>query len=163
MNLWQRRFLGILTLGGSFLGGVAGTGPLFAAATPVLGRILALVAVGLYSWGVWCGAQLLEHSEDALRSNRAFWAIQIPYLISPVASYLFASGPLLYLTFQPFAFRFGFLGLLGSKFDYTLLQFDQPFVVGANVFAIAVFLFLNRCLRRANVSSAALDHSPAAR
>ena len=143
MKPWQRRILAILTLGGSFLGGVLSLGYLSANTIPVRDKFFVLISVAMYSWGVWCGTLLLESRDGAIAANRTFWAIQIPYLTSPIAGYIFASGAFLYVTFQPFALRFDYLFLLGSKFEFSLLQPAKSFVVGINVLAAGVYLFLH--------------------
>lgn len=161
MKLWQRRTIGILTLGGSFVGVVLAFGELVSSDRPILSRLVVLAFVGLYAWGVWCGARLLEGADRAIHANRIFWAIQVPYLMSPIAGYFFAAGAVLFLTLQPSRLQFGFSCLFGSKFDMSLLQFDRPFVIGANVFALAIYLFLDYCLRQINATDDSGDTAPA--
>ena len=72
MKLWQRRTIGILTLGGSFVGVVLAFGELVSSDRPILSRLVVLAFVGLYAWGVWCGAQLLEGADRAIHANRFF-------------------------------------------------------------------------------------------
>ena len=81
--------------------------------------------------------------------------------MSPIAGYFFAAGAVLFLTLQPSQFQFGFSCLFGNKFDMSLLQFDRPFVIGANVFALAIYLFLDYCLRQINATDDSGDTAPA--
>lgn len=147
MRLWQRRVLGVLALGGSFLGLSIGFEQLFAS-VPLLSKVLCMPFLGLYAWGIWCGMALFEGADGAFRSNRRFWALQIPVLSSPIAGYTFASGCLLTISFQPAGARFNFGARFGSQFGYSLLQSEQPLAVGFNVVAVGVCLFLTRCIRR---------------
>jgi hypothetical protein len=147
MQLWQRRILGILALGGSVVGlGVGSTGLLLATG-PVVGKLLSLPFLGLYCWGIWCGLRLLEGAESAYRLNRLFWALQIPYLTSPYVGYFFASGAYLFITFNLSDTRMGFQAYMGSQFGYSLLQSEKPLVIGINVFALAIFFYFTRLLR----------------
>lgn len=146
MQQWQRRILGVLALGGSFLG-ITLAFTLLLAPGSILGRSLVLPFLGLYCWGIWCGVRMLEDAEGAVRSNRLFWAVQIPFLTSPVAGYFFASGFLLFVTYQPANSSPGFVFRLGSQFEYSLLQPEKPFVFGVNIFALAIWVFLTYRLR----------------
>jgi hypothetical protein len=153
MKDWQRRILGVLALGGSFLGLALGISLAFAPGTSVLARLFCLPFIGLYCWGVWCGLRMIEEPDAALRSNRIFWALQIPYFMSPIAGYFFASGSLIFVTFRPHDLNFGALWRLGSQFEYSLLQLDKPLTIGINLFALAVVVFLTVQLRKEPTSS----------
>ena len=137
MHLWQRRILGVLALGGSFLGLALGL-MLLPQQGPLLAKVFVILFLALYCWGIWCGVMMLEASESAVRSNLWFWAVQIPLLQSPYFGYAFASGALTTVTFQPATAKFDFLLWLGSKFEYSLLQSDKPFVLGINLFALVI-------------------------
>jgi hypothetical protein len=63
MNIWFRRFLVVLTVGGGFLGVVIGADTLFAAKnTPAFGYAMIALVTALYSYGIFAGIRL---SEDA--------------------------------------------------------------------------------------------------
>lgn len=148
MKDWQRRVLGVLALGGSFLGIALGVSLALAPGASFLARFFCIPFIGLYCWGVWCGLRMIEEPDTALRSNRIFWALQIPYFMSPIAGYFFASGSLLFVTFRPYDLNFGALWRLGSQFEYSLLQPDKPLTIGINLFALAVVVFLTVQLRK---------------
>jgi len=147
MRLWQRRVLGTLTLGGSFLGFSLGFERLV---TPnyAFNRLLLMPFIGLYIWGLWCGIALFEGAAGALRSSRCFWAFQIPVLYSPIVSYMFTSGCLLAISFRPAEVTFNFDVRLGSQFGYSLMQPAQPWIFGFNVVAAGICIFLTWCIRR---------------
>ena len=148
MQRWQRRLLGVLALGGSFTGLVlvltllVGSGSIASKAFP-------LPFLALYVWGMICGLRLLEGDDKAAHQNFLFWLVQLPYLQSPLAGYIFSSGASLYFTFQPSIEKWGFSAHLGSNFVYSLLQTEMPLVLGINIFALVVSGYLFLLVRRA--------------
>ena len=148
MQIWQRRVLGVLAVGGSALGIAIGVEAAASANNALVWLLVALFII-LYLWGIWCGVSLIEQRGGATPSNLAFWCIQIPMLESPYIGYLFTSCFFTTLTFQPSETKLGFLFWLGSKFDVSLMQADKPFVFGVNLFALAVAVFLYRQLCKA--------------
>ena len=147
MQMWQRRTLGALALGGSFLGLSLAFEQLFNSAS-LLEKLLQALFLGLYGWGIWCGIALLENADRALLLNRRFWAIQIPFVSSPIVSYMIASGCLLFVSFHPAETKFEFDVRFGSQAGYSLLRLGQAWAFGVNVFALGVYLFLTWCIRR---------------
>jgi hypothetical protein len=138
MKRWERRVLGVLALGGSFLGLVLGTTLLVSQRNP-LAIAVAIPFLGLYVWGIWCGLRILEQPDQGvLKMNAWFWAVQVPYLMSPIAGYYFASGSMLYVVYQPGTSSVSMLWRFGSQFQYSFFQLDKPFVFGVNLFAIAI-------------------------
>lgn len=140
MNTLLRRGLGILDLGGGFLGLVLGL-TLFLKQPSLLAMLLEVPFLALYCWGIWCGVRTLENHPKALRTNVWFWLMQIPFLKSFFFSYWFASGALLFITYAPAGGNVSFMARVGSEFQYSLLQ-PQQFQVGINVFAAAICLVL---------------------
>ena len=148
MNKWERRVLGILALGGSFLGLALGSG-LLVSTNSLLTGFLLVPFLGMYVWGIWCGTSLLEQRENSVRANVMFWVVQIPYLTSPIVGYNFASGSLVYVTYMPSTSSPGLLYRFGSQFEYSLLKTGTPFIFGINILAIAVVFWLTYRLRAA--------------
>jgi len=141
VTTWERRIIGILTLGGSFLGIVIGL-TLLISQNGALAKIVCVPFLLLYAWGMWCGLLLLESQQRALSQSAWFWGIQIPYFTSPVAGYMFASGSFANVTYEPSSSTINFFYLFGSKFEYSLLQADKSLVIGINLFAVAVLALL---------------------
>lgn len=141
MKIWQRRTLGILALGGGALGATICTSLLFQD-QPILAYVFILAGFAVYCWGVWCGVKMLESNPDAVRSNRNFWAIQIPAFQIPLLGYTFSCGALLDVYVRPSPLKLGVDWFLGSRFNYSLLQPGTPTVFSINLFALAMFLFL---------------------
>ena len=143
MKLWQRRTLGILTLGGGAIGAAAALTVLFTRSNPVE-WLFCLAFIALYAWGVWCGARLLEQQPGAERSTVKYWLIQIPSFSSPIFGYFLASGFHTTVSLQIAPFKANANFLLGSTFNYSLLQSEQPWFIGINIFAVAVAWWLAR-------------------
>ena len=90
MNVWFRRLLLVLTIGGGFLG-IAVTIQFFAQTDKVVGYIMLLAFIGLYAYGVLVGLKLSE-GPPPLKHLRLYFGVQIPFISSPVVVYRFCSG-----------------------------------------------------------------------
>jgi hypothetical protein len=137
LKLWQRRLLAILAIGGG------ATGAIQCIATMVSTRrfvewIFVLAGFVFYCWGVWCGTRLIECQPGAERANRLFWLAQVPTFSTPLAGYFLTCGfhVTVKLVFAPFKLAGNFL--LGSTFEYSLLQPEEPIFVGMNIFAFGI-------------------------
>ena len=91
MHIGIRRTLGIIAIAGAALGVTAAL-PYLVASNRTLLTFVLLLFIGLYTWGAWCGVLLLENKPNAIKHNKIFWALQIPYFMSPYFGYQFASG-----------------------------------------------------------------------
>ena len=151
MKLWQRRLFGILAISGGALGVTVTTTTLFQTHR-VVEWIIYIVFSCVFAWGAWCGVKLLEAQPGAERANLWFWLIQVPFLTSPVVAYSLTSGFHFTLSLDLPSFVLGMNFWLGSTFNFSLLQSDQPFSIGANVFALAVFLWLGKLSRAQSVA-----------
>ncbi|MFZ0917150.1 MAG: hypothetical protein WAN04_09685, partial [Candidatus Udaeobacter sp.] len=92
MNIWFRRFLVVLTVGGGFLGVTIAAYTLFTGKnTPVFGYAMLGLIIGLYAYGIFAGIRL---SEDASHYGHVlfFYALQVPVFSSPILVYRFACG-----------------------------------------------------------------------
>lgn len=142
MNDWQRRTLGIIAIGGGSVGVGTGLIPILLQQA-ISSHVLILISLGIYVWGVWCGVLLLESASGAIRINRIFWAIQIPVFHTPIVGYEFSTGALINVYAQPNPLYFSVSWLLGSQFNFSLLEFEKPAFIGLNLFALSLFLFLS--------------------
>ena len=147
MKIWQRRTLGILTLGGGAIGLAAALTLLFTR-NNALEWLLCLAFIAAYAWGIWCGTKVLEGLPGAERSSLVYWLVQIPSFSSPVIGYSFSSGfqTTVSLQFSPLDSKANFM--LGSTFNYSLMQAEQPLSIGVNVFALVLSWWLAREIRR---------------
>jgi hypothetical protein len=142
MQLWQRRALGILTLGGGAIGFAAALGLLLSRGNPIE-WLFCLLFMAAYAWGVWCGMRLLESQPNAERSTLKYWLIQIPTFSSPILGYFMSSGFHTTVTLQVSPFNLNANFLLGSSFNYSLMQSDKPWLIGINVFAAVIAWWLS--------------------
>jgi hypothetical protein len=140
MNVWLRRCLVILTVGGGFIG-VALTTDLFSQASKVIAYIMLLAFVCLYGYGIFIGLKLSEGSAP-LAHLRFYFGLQIPFISSPIIAYQFCSG--LHATvaiIQP-GLTWGYR--LGSECRFAILS-SAPWGIGINFVALAiVFLLYSR-------------------
>ena len=143
MKLWQRRALGILTLGGGAIGIAAALTLLLTRSNPVE-WLFCLAFIALYAWGIWCGARLLEQGPGAERSILKYWLIQIPAFSSPFVGYFLSGGFHTTVALQITPLKANANFLFGSTFNYSLMQSEQPWLVGVNVFAAGVAWWLAR-------------------
>src|SRR5438093_13143723 len=90
MNAWFRRLLLILMIGGGFLG-IALTAQAFSRADRVIAYIALLAFVALNGYGIFLGVRLSDGSAP-LRHLRFYFALQIPFISSPIIAYRFATG-----------------------------------------------------------------------
>ena len=147
MKPWQRRLLGILSLGGGFLGAVLILTQLLWGAPSSWQVLVSLPFLALYLWGIWCGVLMLEGQPRALAHNRWFWAIQVPVLLSPAFSYQFMAGGGLNLGFNFTGLRLFWEAQLGSKFRIDINR-GSEFGLGLNLLALAITVFVWRLARR---------------
>src|SRR5438552_11235354 len=85
MNVWFRRLLLILTIGGGFVG-VARTIQFFSHVDKVIAYVVLLAFVCLYGYGIFLGVKLSE-GPAPLRHLRVYFGLQIPFISSPIVAY----------------------------------------------------------------------------
>ena len=141
MKPWLRRVIGVLTLGGGFLGLTVGLQLLFATQQPLVGKCMLLAFICAYGWGCWVGMRLLEQAPRASDVTALYWLAQVPMFSSPLAAYTFAGGSLLFVTYTVGP-GLGVRWQLGSTFEYSLLDASKPWKLGINLFALSVSIVL---------------------
>jgi hypothetical protein len=146
MKTWQRRTLGILALGGGFLGVVMILIQVIAGTMTAGVMLLHLPFVALYAWGTWCGLLLIE-GQPVLRRNRWFWMVQVPYCATPIITYLFYAGVAGLAAFNFSAMRIRGTMVFGSQFQFNV-NHPTDWELGINVFALAIALWIWRLERR---------------
>jgi hypothetical protein len=143
MKLWRRRIVGVLTLGGGSIGVTAALPLLLARSNPIE-WLFCTGFIVIYAWGVWCGVRLLENRPGAERSAAKYWLIQIPAFGSPILGYFLSNGFHATVVLQAFPFKIDGNVLLGSTFNYSLMQTGKPWFIGINLFAAVVAWWLTR-------------------
>jgi hypothetical protein len=101
--------------------------------------------IATFGFGVWAGLKFIEDEARGLRLLRRFFALQIPILFSPYVAYQLGSGFSANVAWGgphlSAFFRFG------SEMTVSLLQ-NRPWGFGVNVFALVMFLWTGRLIRR---------------
>jgi hypothetical protein len=90
MNNWLRRLLLILLVGGGFAGVALITEFVFQPMKPIA-RFVLLGFGCIYCYGVLIGLKLGE-GIPCLKYLRLYFALQIPFVSSPIITYRFGSG-----------------------------------------------------------------------
>lgn len=149
LNPWLVRTLGVLTLGGSF-SGIATLAAQLTSMNSFLVIILMAFILLMYLIGLYVGVRLFEQtSVQVLKENLYFWLLQIPIFMSPIFGYQFNNGMMFNLWLST-SDGFNFAAALGSTFNFSLMQWHQPWALGVNVVAIAIVFMLQHALSVAN-------------
>jgi hypothetical protein len=127
----------ILTIGGGFVGLLL-TAPFFFHVDKVVAYIALLAFVGLYGWGIFLGVRLSEGSAS-LRDLRFYFALQIPFISSPVIEYRFATGFQVTIAMIQSGLRCDWR--LGSEGQLGISS-QAPWGIGINIVAVAIVLLL---------------------
>lgn len=162
MKLWQRRGIGILSLGGGAIGAALGLQLILSRGHPVE-WVICLAFIAIYVWGVWCGTKLLEGDDQALRPLLKYWALQVPTFGSPILGYFLESGFHATVSFQFWPPHISGNMVIGSSFNYSLMQAGTPWSIGVNVFALVVSVWLYRLLSGLSPNSSYMDSPTTAR
>jgi hypothetical protein len=136
MNVWFRRLLLIL-IGGGFIG-IALTAQAFPQSDRVIAYVALLAFVILNGYGIFLGVRLSDGSAP-LRHLRLYFALQIPFISSPIIAYRFATGLQVTIAMIQSGLRWDWR--LGSEGQFAILS-SAPWGIGINVVAVAIVLLL---------------------
>lgn len=150
MRIWTRRTLGVLALGGGFLG-VVMILTQFLSGPSVVSVVISLPFLALYAAGIWAGVTMLEAHPDALQLNKWYWALQVPYLLSAAFSYVFYSGGSIFVGYAAISHKANFQALFGSQYRLNI-NAQSPTEFGINIFAAAIAFYIWRLQRRPHLS-----------
>ena len=158
MTRWIRRLNIVLTIGGGFLGLAVTLQALFSLeASPPAVFTLYILFAALYAFGILVGIRLAE-GRGIERRLILFYALQIPWISSPILGYRFASG--FNLSGALIGFELNGFFRLGSDWQMNLFQ-ALPWGIGLNFFALAMAIYL--VLKRkaaSNVARQAFNSPP---
>lgn len=139
MNVWLRRFLVILTVGGGFAGLALTVQIIFVAQKPFwVTYAIALLFFALYAYGVFIGIWLSEGSRPVW-PLLFYFALQIPFISSPIFTYRFCSG--LQATVAIVGDVLSWDARLGSECRLAILS-SATLGFGINLVALVVVLIL---------------------
>ena len=136
MKNWQRRAIGILTLGGSSVGLAA-----IVSEVPILqlhGVSLLIVAIfgAVFLYGIAVGVLIIEKTDSSLLLALPLWLAQVPVFQSSWISYGLFTGAKFDILFRSdLNINFEWSG--GSHFTFYLNPGDSA-AVGVNVLAIMI-------------------------
>jgi len=144
LSNWQRRGLGVLSIGGGALGfGSSMTAVLQGQELAPTNIVPFALGMGFFLWGIWCGVQVLEGTRNALYRNVIFWFVQTPLLQTPFLGYTVFCGAQLQVFAKLSPFQVGFFGSgFGAQFSINLGQPGARFAIGINLVALCISLWL---------------------
>ena len=147
MKDWQRRTIGVLTLGGSAIGLVAifTNIPLFQ--VDKISLAIVSVFILLFLYGLYVGVLTLESRDSAYSLLLPFWVAQVPVVQSHYFSYGLYTGVKFDVLLKSNA-DLGFEWSGGAHFTFQLFPGDS-LAIGANVAAIVVVSMIWKNRRRA--------------
>ena len=156
VNTWQRRVLGILTLGGSSIGMLNASNQLSNADGSL--NLVASAGLLVFAWGLFCGTRILEGAAKSFATSTLFWLLQVPLVQTAAVSYLFTSGAYgaVSIVLDPAGPRLNFQLQIASGLHFALGSPTDVSAIGINWLALWAVVVLGMNLRAAS-SNKALD------
>ena len=142
MNKWLKTVLLLFQIGGGLLG-IALVGWAFLERNMMLVEVIIYAAFAIvFAFGILAGVVLIKKPRFGLILSLIFQGIQIPIIVTPVVSYILYTGGFLSVYWQETGWGAKF-AFLGSRF-YFYLNRGEPWCVGVNIVAVALFIILVR-------------------
>jgi hypothetical protein len=151
MNIWTKRLFILLSVGGGYCGAVFMFLLFPQVKGQIAGYILVSAMIATFGFGVFCGLRLIEDEEKGLRLLRWFFGVQIPILSSPLLAYQLSSGAGVNLSW--IGSNMSIFWRFGSEMGVWILQ-DRPWGLGLNAFALVMFVWTNRILKKKETNPA---------
>lgn len=143
-----KRVLGLLPIIGSGAGLTLLVSTLANQSSNPFTLAIMLCFAGVYALGIVAGLWMLEGHRHAVALNLVFWALQVPQLYSPVASYLFWAPTNLGVWWNLTASKAGLSYQVGSAFQFSMFNAGMDCIVALNLFALGCSLYLYTLYRR---------------
>jgi hypothetical protein len=144
MNIWTKRLLILVSVGGGYCGAVF----MFLLFPQVRGNVagyfLIAAMIATFAFGVFAGLRFIEGEAKGLKLLRWFFAIQVPILSSPIFAYQLSSGFGVNLSW--IGERLSAFFRFGSEMGVWILQ-DRPWGLGVNAFALIMLVWTHRLIR----------------
>ncbi len=141
--LWGTRVIGVLQIGGGFLGLTTTLELLVTREHSLATAIVTLVIMGVFVFGILAGLALLERRRFGIRGSQMFQLIQIPILASSLLVYRLSAGLLIGVGIGGRETQLAFVSRLGTDWE-LYVGADRPWLVGINLAAVAALVFLWR-------------------
>jgi hypothetical protein len=147
MNKWQRRAIGILTLGGSSVGLAALLAHVSVSKLHGISLLISTIFAATFVYGITVGVLIIEEKGNSLSLALPFWLAQVPVFQSAWISYgLFTGAKFDILFLSDLTINYELSG--GANFSLYLFP-EQSTAVGVNVVAIIVCYLISKNRRRA--------------
>lgn len=111
----------------------------------IAGYVLVSAMVATFGFGVFAGLKLIEDEARGLRLLRWYFGLQMPILSSPLIAYQLSSGAGINLSM--IGSNLSAFWRFGSEMGVSLFQ-DRPWGIGVNIFAVAMFIWCDRIVKR---------------
>lgn len=136
MNIWLRRTVGVLTLGGSSVGVAAILSQISISQLHGLNFVFIAVFFAVFIFGIAVGALLIENTDNSVPLALPFWLIQVPILKTAWISYGFYTGAKFDIVLES-DLTISYVLSGGANFSLYLFPADGT-AVGVNVVAIVM-------------------------
>ncbi len=150
LNIWFRRFLAAVQIGGGFLGIITIFQSITQIELMIFNIIIVLLAFGFYSFSIYTGFLLNEGSDKAIFLTKILYMIQIPYFTTPIISCYFYSG--FYIIISTGIINVNFNYQLGSSWALTLFDKATQFAIGMNFVAVIIFAILYKLTENLSIT-----------
>lgn len=146
MEVWIRRYIGIISISGSALGISAIAG--YFSLDLELSQWLVLFAVCIFFiWSAYIGLRIIEGTRETSMLLQALTVqfLQVPIISFPAFTYQLASGfhlDFIYSTYEGLKLSIK----LGSVSKFGFLEGGELVVVGINIVALVTMTLITKCL-----------------
>jgi hypothetical protein len=113
--------------------------------TPPFDLIFPIFIGALFLFGIAAGLAFVEKPQWGIAMSAVYQMLQIPILSSPVITYKLVSG--LQLGIGCIEGKTAFMTEFGARCTFSILRRTDSWVVGINLLALALFVFLLLHLR----------------
>ena len=146
MEVWIRRYVGLLSISGSTLGVVAIAG-YFSLQLELSKWIVLFTVCIFYIWSAYVGLRIIEGTREISMLLQALTVqfLQVPIISFPALTYQLASGfhlDFIYSTYEGLKFSIK----LGSISKFGFLEGGELVVVGINIAALVSMILIAKCL-----------------
>jgi hypothetical protein len=144
--LAPNRVLGVVAIAGSALGlammvPILMQGSIFRA----IDQLALLSVVLLYGYGIWSGIGAVKGRSGWRAHARYFWVAQVPSISSSLVTFAVScgAGAWLYLRLGSAGVGAGAAAYVGSGYQWSYMQHKPEVLLGVNVLALAIVVWLS--------------------
>ena len=132
----------VLEVGGGFMGFSVLIVSLMNTGIPASSWIFPILILtgAMFLFGIVAGLALLERPRFGVTMSAVYQAFQIPILSSPLLTYTLVSG--LQIGVGWFKVRLALFFEFGARCTFFLFRRSDPWIIGVNMLALALFVYL---------------------